>query len=489
MQVSPSQPERQLISGKVGWGWRQATLPISANFGFAGLLMLMVAIAQLWRIGGLNFLAIAILLAFVGFLIGIYAARSVVEVCRQNAEYVFSQSQLICLTAYWLVLVAGLSKFSEDFNKLFVALWWILPAAIFIGISSSLVMRSAKSNVKQDLVNADVLADILNIVAYSDQTVLVSPSSLSQQPRQFNSLVLILLGFFFWTMLDFSTSVRAIAAITFTITGLTGFFTWQIRLRSPEKILHLKFSGLWGIAAEYAINLRPFSCVSVVQLQEANGEISWMQLSGSDREITIPLAMTMLTNQPREGQAKEDQVKEGTEDQLGQILREEFHLAKQETERDSLGLASVLLPQGAGILAGVAFIAVGGLLLLLLPLPTKLSAESAIALLGVCIVSPAIARFFLQLVAPNSLQSDRENHLSSHATHLQYPKIQAWEIGAALLLISAFISTQTTDKITSLITFNQAAPLLTLICGWLSIAIGVCILAFVRRTPLWNINY
>lgn len=486
MQVSPSQPERQLISGKVGWGWRQATLPISANFGFAGFLILIVAIAQLWRVGDLNFLAIAILLAGVGFSIGIYTARSVVEVCRQNSEYVFSQLQLISITAYWLVLVAGLSKSSEDFNNFFVALWWILPAAIFISISASLVLRSAKSKstnntqVKQiktqttEAASPDTSVDILNVVAYSDQTVLVSPSSLSQQPRQFNSLILILLGFFFWTMLDFSNSIRAIAAITFTITGLTGFFTWQAQLRSPEKILHLKFSGLWGIAAEYAINLRPFSCLSVVKLQEANGELNWMQLSGSDREITIPLTMTMLTNQ----------AKEGTEDQLGQILREEFHLAKQETERDSLGLANVLLPQGAGILAGVVFIAVGGLLLFLFPLPTKLSAESAIAWLGVCIVSPAIARFFLQLVAPNSLQSDRSTHSVHKTTHLQ-----AWEIGTALLLISAFISTQTADKTTSLITFNQAAPLLTLISGWLSMSIGVCILAFVRRTPLWNTNY
>ena len=489
MQISPSQPERQLISGKIGWGWRQATLPISANFGFAGFLMLMVAIAQLWQIGDLNFLAIATLLASVGFLIGIYTARSVIEVCRQNSEYVFSQLQLISITAYWLILVAGLSKSLEDFNNFFVALWWILPAAIFIGISSSLVMRSARSKstndkqIKQtkqiksqptEAASADTLADILNVVTYSDQTVLVSPSSLSQQPRQFNSLVLILLGFFFWTMLDFSNSIRAIATIVFTTTGLTGFFTWQAQLRSPEKILHLKFSGLWGIAAEYAINLRPFSCVSVVKLQEANGELNWMQLSGSDREITIPLAMTMLTSQ----------AKEGMEDQLGQILREEFHLAKQETERDSLGLANVLLPQGAGILAGVVFMAVGGLLLVLFPLPTRLSAESAIAWLGVCIVSPAIARFFLQLVAPNSLQSDRFNHLTHKITHLQ-----AWEIGTALLLISAFISTQTTDKTTSLITFNQAAPLLTLISGWLSIAIGVCLLAFVRRTPLWHTNY
>jgi hypothetical protein len=257
-----------------------------------------------------------------------------------------------------------------------------------------------------------------------------------------------------------------------TASGLTGFFTWQAQLRSPEKILHLRFSGLWGIDAEYAIDLRPFSSLSVVKLQEASGELSWMQLSGNKSDITIPLAMTVVTSSTKEGPNQKDQ--------LGQTIRDQFHLAKQESERDSLGMANVLLPQGAGILAGTAFITVGGLILFLFPLPIKLVAESLIAWLGVCLLSPAIARFFLQLVAPNSLQSDRPSYIKNH--------LQPWEIGTALLLISAFLSRKTTENIASLVTFNQSLPLLTLICGWLSISIGVCILSFVRRTPLWNTN-
>jgi hypothetical protein len=283
--------------------------------------------------------------------------------------------------------------------------------------------------------------------------------------------VLIVLGLFFWTMLDFSTNIRAIAAIAFTASGLTGFFTWQAQLRSPEKFLHLRFSGLWGIAAEYAINLRPFSSLSVIKLQESDGELSWMQLSGNNGEITIPLAMTILPSTTKE--------KTSANDQFGHTIREEFHLAKQETERDSLGMANVLLPQGAGILAGTALIILGIFLLFILPLPTKLTAESAIAWLGVCLVSPAIARFCLHLVAPNSLQSDRPIATNNH--------LQSWEIGTAILLISAFLSAQTTGKI--LVTFNQSLPLLDIIVGWLSISIGICILAFVRRTPLWHNNH
>ncbi len=474
MQVSPSHSQRQLVSGKVGWGWRQATMPISANFFFAGLLILMVAIAQLVRIGEPNFLAIAGLSLLVGFVIGIYSAKSVVKVCQQNSDYLFSRSQLIAITVYWLALIAGLSTASEAFINVFVAIWWIAPAAIFIGIASSLAFRSGKSQTtdKKQILEA-VNADVLNVVTYSDQTVLVSPSSLGQQPRQFNSLVLILLGFFFWSMLDLSANLRAIVAIGLTTSGMTGFFTWQAQLRSPEKVLHLRFSGLWGIAAEYAINVKPFSCLSVIKLQEAGGELSWMQLSGNNSDITIPLAMTVLPSTTKEVPNQNDA--------LGQSIREEFRLAKQETERDSLSMASVLLPQGAGILAGTAFIILGLVLLFIFPLPTSLSAESAIAWLGVCLVSPAIARFFLQLVAPNSLQCDRPSYTASH--------LQSWEIGMALLLISAFLSTQPTAKIASLVTFSQSIPILTLICGWLSISIGVCILAFVRRTPLWNANY
>ncbi|WP_103667536.1 hypothetical protein [Pseudanabaena sp. BC1403] len=479
MQVSPSHSQRQLVSGKVGWGWRQATLPISANFFFAGLLILVVAIAQLVRIGESTFLAIASLALLVGFGIGIYLAKSVVNVCQQNSDYLFSRSQLIGMTAYWLILIAGLSSASETFIKGFVAIWWIVPAAIFIGISSSLTLRSGKSKTtdKKQILEA-VNADVLNVVTYSDQTVLVSPSSLGQQPRQFNSLVLIVLGFFFWSMIDLSPNLRAIAAIGLTTSGMTGFFTWQAQLRSPEKVLHLRFSGLWGLAAEYVINIKPFSCLSVIKLQEAGGELSWMQLSGNNSDITLPLAMTILPSSNKEAtnQKASDQ-----NDELGQAIREEFRLAKQETERDSLGMATVLLPQGAGILAGTAFIVLGLVLLFFFPLPTSLPTESAIAWLGVCLVSPAIARFFLQLVAPNSLQSDRPSYSKNH--------LQSWEIGTAILLISAFLSTQPTTKTAPLIIFTQSLPILTLICGWLSISIGACILAFVRRTPLWNTNY
>jgi hypothetical protein len=481
MQASPFHSQRQLVSGKVGWGWRQATYPISANFGFAGCLMMVMAIAQLIRTsefnGEFSFVAFVGAPLLVGFVIGIYTTRSIVEVCRQNTEYLFSQWQAIGITSYWLVLIAGLNSYSETASKSFVAIWWILPAAAFIGISSTLMVRSAKSKVTDTNIRKAVESsqnNDLNIVIYSDQTVLVSPSSLAQQPRQFNSLILFLLGLFFWTMLDLSSSIRAIVAMAFTMTGLVGFFTWQVQLRSPEKLLHLKYSGLWGIEATYTIDLRPFSRLSIVKLQEANGELSWTQLAGGNSEITLPLAITMLVSQD-----KKDGKEEVIDDQFCQTLREEFLLAKQETHSDSLGLAHVLLPQGAGILAGMTFTIIGGLVLIIFPITSQLSVSSTVGWLGVCMVCPEISRFLLRLFATHSLQSD-------HASYFRN-KLQSWEIGTAILLVSTFLTTQT-SKATSFMIFNQSLPTLTLICGWLSMGIGICLFAFVRRTPLWNNN-
>lgn len=475
MQVSPSHTQRQLVSGKVGWGWRQATYPISTNFAFTGLLIWLFALMRLQPIGKI-FLVIAALLTFIGLAIGVFSAKSLVQVCRQNSDYQFLRSQLIAIITYWLALIAALSIASGNEDKTLISnivltIWWILPAAILTGIASALTWHSkqAKAAAKKQLVEP-INADILSIVSYSDQTVLISPSALAQQPRQFNSLVLIVLGFFFWTMLDFSLNLRAIATISLTVAGLTGFFTWQAQLRSSEKILHLKFSGLWGIAANYVISLQPFSSLALIKLQEAGGELSWMQLSGNNRDITLPLAMTTQAVATKEGV---------TNDQLSETIREQFQLANQESERDSLGLANVLLPQGAGILAGGIFITLGGFLLFLFPLPTQRGVESIIAWLGVCLVSPAIARFFLRLVAPNCLQSDRSSHIKSF--------LQAWEVGTVLLLLSIFLSGL--GKASALIVPNQALPIFTLICGWLSISTGGCILAFVRRTPLWTANY
>ena len=97
-------------------------------------------------------------------------------------------------------------------------------------------------------------------------------------------------------MLDFAPSIKAIASMIMAIVGLTGFFTWQVKLQPLSKILHLRFSGILGMGAEYTINLHPFSSLAISKLQEAGGELSWMQLTGANRELTMPLTMTMISS-------------------------------------------------------------------------------------------------------------------------------------------------------------------------------------------------
>lgn len=532
MQVSPPQPQRQLVSGKVGWGWRQATYPISLNFGLTGGVMLAGIMAQFLSQTNINLsmdliphlsislgdlALISILMLLTGLIIGIFTTKDIILVCQQNSEYRFSQWQILAIALYWLILIAGLSTLpaTDNIAKSFMALWWILPTSIFISISVNLLWRSlhsqakAKKNKKLQLAADPANIDTLNVVAYSDQTVLVSPSALGQQPRQFSGLVLLVFGFFLWTMLDFSANIKAIASMIVAIVGLTGFFTWQIQLRPLSKILHLRFSGMWGMAAEYAIDLRPFTSLSISKLQEAGGELSWMQLTGSHREVTMPLTMTMITigSNYEHGQAlgklsdptsnkSHTSIKSSNtspekvinhpshqlNDQLGQVIRHEFHLAKQEAERDSLGMSNVLLPQGAGILAGISFMTIGCLILFLLPLSEQIMIN-AIAWLAVCLISPAIARTLFKAIAPNSLLSSKD-YANQHSRY----NIQPWEIGTALLLICVATIVPNSNNFVSVSIPNQLLLLLTIVSGWSGVSIGICILSFVRRTPLSHTN-
>lgn len=456
------------------------------------------------------------LLMLVGGILGIFITKNIISVCQQNGEYRFSQWQILAIALYWLILIVGLRTLpsSDNLTKSFVALWWILPASVFTSIAANLLWRSlhsqaeAKKNKKLKLAEP-VNIDTLNIVAYSDQTVLVSPLALGQQPRQFNGLVFLVFGFFLWTMLDFASSIKAIASMILAIVGLTGFFTWQIQLRPLSKILHLRFSGLWGMAAEYAIDLRPFSSLAISKLQEAGGELSWMQLTGSNQEITMPLTMTMISSgsnyeydqalgklsnpntnkSPKSIKSSEKAANEATNipshqlnDQLEQVIRQGFHLAKQESERDSLGMANVLLPQGAGILAGIAFMTIGCLILFLFPLPSGMGI-STIAWVAVCMISPAIARCLFKAIAPNSLPSSGD-----YAHQHSGSSIQSWEIGAALLLICVAASVPNNHQFMASSSTNQLLLLLTLVSGWLGISTSICILAFVRRTPLFHLD-
>ncbi|MEE3715993.1 hypothetical protein V2H45_04440 [Tumidithrix elongata RA019] len=467
LQTSQPYLHRQLVSGKLGWGWKQAAKLITANFLLTAGFILLGAIAPILQVNLLELnIALLIFVAF-GIVFSRNIAKSVLEACRQNLPYSFPQELVVGGAIFglsFLVLLGIVSKQSETqiltspVTIALIASWWVVLAALLIGVALWLWWWSSRGKIAPSK-NEATASEHLNVITYSDQTVLISPTSLTQQPRQFNSAVVLVLSLFFWTMVDLPIGIKAILAIAIAASGLTGFSVWQIHLQPLQHILSLRFSGLWGLQANYTIDLRTFSRLAVVKMQESGGEISWMQLSGNDTEITLPTAIT----------ANYVKTNEEDEDELGKALREKIQLARHDTTRDSLGLVGVLLPQGAGILAGISLLAIGAASLFLLPLPERMLLEGAVILLGVCLLSPSIAWYALHLVAPNSLVPD---------TSRQVNHLQIWEIGAAFTLAAIVVPSSSQGTI--------VLPLLFLACAWLSFGVGACILTLTRRTPIVN---
>jgi hypothetical protein len=442
--------ERQLVSGKLDWGASQSAHLIAMSSLLAGFFIIISGIAPILRLGNSQLSLLAMALTLLAFVLSKHVAHSIWLDCRQNSPFTFSNELTTGIGIGWLVLLA-LLNFNPQ-SKIIDALvgtLWIVTGAGLLGISTWLGLALTKPATEQEL----AAADRLSVITYSDKTVSVSPTSLGQQPRQFNSLVMLLFSVVFWTTLEGPNSVRTILTIVMATAGLTGLSTWQIEVQPARKIFNLKFSGIWGLESTYTINLHAFSRLEVVKLRE--GDMSWMQLVGYNKDITLPSIVT--------GTAKTD-----GESELGQALLDSCHLARHETTRDSIGLVGILLPQGAGILAGLAFAALGLGGLLFMPAPPRLVLPGCIMLMGVCLVSPVIARYILNLVAPTSLIPDPPRSAD---------RLQGWEIGIALVI--AFSVLKQAQGVAVL-------PLLGLGIAWLCFAIGACILTLVRRTPVFS---
>ncbi|CAN1211796.1 hypothetical protein TUMEXPCC7403_16445 [Tumidithrix helvetica PCC 7403] len=467
LQTSQPHLHRQLVSGKLGWGWKQAARLIGANFLLTAGFILLGAIAPILQVNRSELNIALLIFVVLGIVFSRNIAKSVLEACRQNLPFNVPQGLFVGGSIFGLVffVLLGIGSRQSETQVLdapvtiaLIASWWVVLAAFLIGVALWLWWWSSRGKIAPTK-NEATASEHLNVITYSDQTVLISPTSLTQQPRQFNSAVVLVLSLFFWTMVDLPIGIKAILAIAIAASGLTGLSTWQIHLQPLQHILSLRFSGLWGLQANYTIDLRTFSRLAVVKMQESGGEISWMQLSGNETEITLPTAIT----------ANYIKTNDEDEDELGKALRDKVHLARHDTNRDSLGLVGVLLPQGAGILAGISLLVIGAASLFLLPLPERMPLEGAVILLGICLLSPAIARSALNLVAPNILAPDA----SRQVNHLQI-----WEIGAALTIAAIIVPSSTQG------TF--VLPLLFLACAWLSFGVGACILTLTRRTPIVN---
>jgi hypothetical protein len=335
-----------------------------------------------------------------------------------------------------------LTLLALDVDQTYLASFWTIVGFGLIGIATRLVPKRSTEIREREL----AAANHLSIITYSDQSVTISPTALSQQPRQFNRLMLLLLSLVVLTTAEFPGDKVVVVIIAFL--GLAGLYTWQLQLDPEAKLIRLNFSGLWGLAATYSMNMQNLSRLEIIKLRE--GELHWLQLAGYSREVTLPGAI--ITQPPTNKE----------ECELTSALLDTFHLARHDTTRDILGLTSILIPQSAGMLAGLVLLSIGLTTLLFLPTPPDVRLEMTVVLAGVCMLSPAIARYSLVWIAPNVPQPDPLDGAAP---------FESWEVGAALIATITALS-------------GQSDGLLSVGLAWLCFGVGVCLFILVRRSPI-----
>jgi hypothetical protein len=241
---------------------------------------------------------------------------------------------------------------------------------------------------------------------------------------------------------SFAQAVPLIVAINLFIGGIVSYSGWYCWKHDLEKKFSLHLEGIWGMEADYEIDLKYFSRIDQVKIAEVE-DIHWLQLEGYNRELTLPLALT--------GNAE-----------MEQNFIAISGLAKTARCLDSLALANILLPQGASILAGLVLILLG--VALLWSLPIDLPDRYLLPLLwSVGMVSPSLGRVVLHLVAPVHLQK------------VSPPRVllRCWEVGVLVWLGLCWLA------------YPQAMePFIGVSLGSWVLATGICVLALVRRTPI-----
>jgi hypothetical protein len=232
-------------------------------------------------------------------------------------------------------------------------------------------------------------------------------------------------------------------AVILALWGILAYHGWQITIK--DHTLYLYFYGIWGTQACYPLPLGQFNRLEAVTMMEAQ-DIQWWQLSGYSQEITLPLALEL---NPEEETA----------------MRECGSLARHSCTRDSLELVHILLPQGAGIMAGFVLVALGAVVLWTWQgsMPAYLL---FLLLLSVGLLSGYGARLILCLVSPA--------HLYPEPIARQWLFLP-WEWGGLLAIGVFFLSYG-----------EHLLDLGGLALGWLTLAWGVTLLSLVRRTPIGN---
>ncbi|AFY69371.1 hypothetical protein Pse7367_1074 [Thalassoporum mexicanum PCC 7367] len=435
MHTSP----RQMVSGKLDWGWTQAIGIISVTAMLTGLLLVMGVAFPLWQSKNSALIMATLAIGFGAIISSGSIAKVLVADCRQNLPASFSPQLLIVTAILWLGLLTMLAL---DVAQIYLESFWAIVGFGLIGIA----IRLAPSRANLILEQEKAAAQHLSIITYSDQSVVISPTSPVQQPRQFSRLMSLILSLVILTTADFPGSNVAVIVTAFF--GLAGLYTWQVQLYPDVKLLRFSFSGIWGFASSYTINMHNISRLEIIKLRE--GELHWLQLAGYNREVTLP--WTIMT-QPTASQE---------ESELNQTLLDTLHLARHDTNRDILGLASIWIPQSAGMFAGLVLLSVGLISQLFLPRPENAQLETLVILAASCMLSPAIARYGLTWIAPSMPKPDP---VSSAIP------FKSWEVGAAMVATIAALS-------------SQRDSLLALAITWLCFGVGVCLFTLVRRSPI-----
>lgn len=288
--------------------------------------------------------------------------------------------------------------------------------------------------------------------------------------------------------------------------------------------LWFDFRGWWGTQAQYVLPLQEFQQLWRVQLQEGGPEveISWLKLVGDRREVILPSLLTGIAARPPLEENESEITLGSSIKALSELTRlqkshqpslhgaqikpakrspvsttqlpsdhntrrethqldspstnvvdwlcHHSHFVVQERLQDSLSLIGILIPQGAGILAGILLLLIGlGLSLIVEPM-AKFMPEYTLGLLCLSGFSPWLGRQIYDQLAPNALAVVWSR--GSQTNGLRLAEVAA---GSLILLIATVGHNY--DQQTLVMFLVQ-------ILSWLCVLVGAEVFRWVQRVPL-----
>ncbi|AFY74649.1 hypothetical protein Syn7502_02697 [Synechococcus sp. PCC 7502] len=455
---------------------------------YTGCLMLLVIATPVLRLRsyyqGYELAIVTVAIAMIGWLLSGNWSKAVTKSCYYNLPMSYPPQLLVVIALFWLGL---LLIYSLNLNQVitdgFVAGMWAIAATTLISASVRLGSNKQVGNSKYIGQNIQGIQNI-SITSISPQSnqeqIILTPNVITQQTGQFKGLMCLILSLFTCTTLELPDGVTELLAIALAGAGLTGLSTWQLLVYPSKRLISMQFSGIWGMESSFTINAVQFSRLETIKLKEV--DMQWLQLAGSDSIVTLPSPLTDAITDGKQGNSK--QQNDHLANSLTSTLIDSLNFSAHQISRDTLGVMNILLPQSVGIFAGLVILCLGVALLMLLPLPSGVSLATYMLFLGICLVSPSLARLVVGLVAPSIMTPDRSNLI-----------LPAWQVGAGLILIALFSGSQFYSEVYTAVDSqigSQAVRQMVIhvenFCSlalvWLCGGVGTCILALSRRSPL-----